>query len=282
MHIVGQFVVVVAVWMAGGLTVTSVPGPGVVQLIAGVLAAVLAVAAYRWVVRRTERRAPAEVALKGAGRSLARGTGVGVLMFVAVIAVIAAFGGYRIESWGSVTAAAGLLGLAAAASATEEVLFRGLIQRHLESWAGTWVALAVTGALFGAMHLLNPAATAWGAFAIAVEAGLMLGAAFVATRSLWLPIGIHMGWNFAASGIFGTVVSGNLDARGLLEGVTSGPVLLAGGAFGPEASLVAVLSGAALTVVLMVVAYRRGHVVPMRRAARRRTEDAAPVATLSA
>jgi membrane protease YdiL (CAAX protease family) len=93
----------------------------------------------------------------------------------------------------------------------------------------------------------------------------MLAAAYAATRTLWVPIGLHFGWNFAAAGIFGTEVSGNGTAQGLLDGVVSGPALLTGGDFGPEASLYSVAFGVVLTVVFMWLARRRGHVVPRRR-----------------
>jgi membrane protease YdiL (CAAX protease family) len=96
----------------------------------------------------------------------------------------------------------------------------------------------------------------------------MLAAAYAATRSLWLPIGLHFGWNFAESGIFGTEVSGNGDTHGLLDASTSGAELITGGEFGPEASVYATLSGALLTVVFLWLARRRGHIVPRRRAER--------------
>ncbi|MBO3095887.1 CPBP family intramembrane glutamic endopeptidase [Cellulomonas dongxiuzhuiae] len=273
MRFLGQLLAVVAAWAIGGTLATAVADQWTLQLVLGLAAAALALGTYAWVVRRTERRSPVDLPLTGAIRPLVRGTAGGMLLFVAVIGIIAALGAYRVEGWGSVTTALALLGLAAAASATEEVVFRGVLLRHLESRTGTWGALAVTSVLFGAVHLTNPAATAWGATAITIEAGLMLGAAYVATRSLWLPIGLHMGWNFAAAGIFGTEVSGNDTATGLLDGVTSGPTLLSGGAFGPEASIVAVTAGLVLTIVLMRVAHRRGHIVPLPRRADRRTAD---------
>ena len=65
----------------------------------------------------------------------------------------------------------------------------------------------------------------------------MLAAAYAATRNLWVPIGLHFGWNFAAAGIFSAEVSGNGESTGCWTASTSGPALLTGGEFGPEASL---------------------------------------------
>jgi len=265
MRLVTQLVVVGTAAFVGSAGVGAAEGSWALTLLAGIATAVLSLLAYRWVVRRTEHRDPVEAGRAGAGTALGRGALVGALLFVTVIGAIALGGGYRVDGTGSVAVAAGLVGVMAAAAVTEELLFRGILFRVVEQRLGTWVALALTGVLFGAMHLMNPEATLWGAAAIAIEAGGMLGAAYVATRKLWLPIGLHLGWNLAASGLFGTVVSGNDTPQGLLRGVTSGPALLSGGAFGPEASLYSVLVCVVATAVLLRLARRRGHLVPARR-----------------
>lgn len=126
----------------------------------------------------------------------------------------------------------------------------------------------LTSVLFGASHLLNPNASVLGAAAVAVEAGGMLTGAYLATRSLWLPIGLHFGWNFAAAGVFSTEVSGNGASEGLLDATTSGPVLITGGEFGPEGSVYAVLFGVLVTLAFLRLAHRRGLLVPRRRAGR--------------
>ncbi|MFC4061914.1 CPBP family intramembrane glutamic endopeptidase [Planomonospora corallina] len=265
MRLLKQLVPVAAVAFAGSAAVGAVQGDPLLTLLLGVATAALAVLVYARAVRWSERRAPVEVAARGAAGAVARGTLIGVAMFAAVIATIALLGGYRIDGQGSLGGAAGLLGFMAAAAVTEELLFRGILFRIVEERTGTWPALALTGVLFGLSHLFNPHADLWGAIAIAIEAGGMLAAAYAATRTLWVPIGVHFGWNFAAAGIFGTEVSGNGVTQGLLHGVTSGPALLTGGGFGPEASLSAVVAGLLLTAVFMALAYRRGTVVPLRR-----------------
>jgi membrane protease YdiL (CAAX protease family) len=266
MRLLKQFGTVVVAAAIASLAVGAVEQSWLLTLVVGVAAAVLVLLAYRWIVRRTEHRAVVEVSRAGALSGVARGSLTGMLMFVVVIACLTAVGAYRVEGWGSVTTAAGFAGVTAVAVISEELIFRGVLFRVFEDRAGTWISLVATGLLFGAMHLVNPDASAWGALAIAVEAGFMLAAAYAATRTLWLPIGIHFGWNFAAAGIFGTEVSGSGAPQGILAGTTSGPVVVSGGAFGPEGSVFAVLAGVLLTTVLMVVAHRRGRVVPRRRA----------------
>jgi hypothetical protein len=226
-----------------------------------VAAAVLALWLYAGAVRFTERRGAVELRLRDARRGLLRGAGLGLLLFSAVVLVIAAFGGYRIAGWGSFGGAVATLGLMCAAAVAEELLFRGAALRILEELTGTRAALVVSAVVFGGLHLLNPGATVWGALAVAVEGGLMMGTAYVATRSLWLPIGVHLAWNFAESGIYGTAVSGSGPAQpGILHAVVSGPSALTGGAFGPEASLVAFVVCAVPTVLFYRAALRRGRV----------------------
>jgi hypothetical protein len=87
-----------------------------------------------------------------------------------------------------------------------------------------------------------------------VEGGVLLSAAYVLTRRLWLPIGIHFGWDFSQDALFGV---GN-GAKGLVEGDLSGPALLSGGSAGVEGSVVALLLCAGVGAYLLVRAGRQG------------------------
>ncbi|GAB2975215.1 lysostaphin resistance A-like protein [Saccharothrix stipae] len=265
MRLLMQLGVVGLVAFAGSALVGAARWNVPFTLVSGLATAALSLCAYAWVVRRTERRAPVEVVGRGAGPAFGRGLLIGLGMFGAVIANIAFLGGYEVLGWGSAGGAVALLGFTAAAVVVEELIFRGILFRVVEQRIGTWGSLALTGLLFGAAHLFNPHATWWTASAIAVEAGFMLAAAYAATRNLWVPIGVHFGWNFAQGGIFSTSVSGGDAPQGLLDGVTSGPLLLSGGEFGPEASAYSVLAGVVVTVVFLWLAHRRGNLVPPRR-----------------
>lgn len=269
MRLVWQLAAIAAVALIGSQGLAAVQGDPWLTLALGILTAVLAVAVYGWVVRRTERRPSTEVALNGAGAAMGRGVLIGLALFTAVIVNIAFVGGYEVNGFGSVMGAVGMFGVMTTAAVTEELLFRGVLFRITEERAGTWIALALTGVLFGLSHLLNPHVSLWEAIAIAIEAGGMLAAAYAATRNLWVPIGLHFGWNFAAGGIFSTQVSGNGTPKGLLDAATSGPVAITGGDFGPEGSLYAVLFGVLLTIVFLWLAHQRGNLVPRRRRADR-------------
>ncbi|MGW0857018.1 CPBP family intramembrane glutamic endopeptidase [Streptomyces sp. NPDC002690] len=252
-------------------------GTALTALITGVVTGGLAVAAYVALVRYLEgRRRPQELALDRARPELRQGALLGLGLFSVTIASVALVGGYHVQGWGSIGGALTTLGLMSCLSVTEELAFRGALFRVLEERAGTYGAVAVSGLAFGTLHLVNKDATVWGALAIAVEAGLMFGAIYAATRSLWLVIGVHLAWNTAEQGIFGTAVSGSgTGTGGLLDASVSGPDILSGGAFGPEASIFAILVCAVPTVLFLRAAKRRGRIHGPGESARARWTDQA-------
>ena len=195
---------------------------------------------YCGIARLLERRRAAELALSGAARETGAGVLVGGGCLTVTVGLIAVLGYYRVEEIGAWTALAAAFGMAAGSSYIEEVIFRGVIFRITEEALGTWLALGITVALFGLVHLGNPNASLYGAAAIGIEAGALLGAAYVLTRRLWLAIGIHFGWNFIQGGVFGPNVSG-IRVESLLRSELSGPELLSGGSLGVEGSIFAII-----------------------------------------
>ncbi len=232
-----------------------------VALLSMFIACVLGGAAYALYTRWVERRGASEFGRTGGLRELCAGLAVGAALFSAVVGVQALFGAYRITGVRDDLSVMVIpFCVSFAAAAIEEILFRGVIFRLLEESLGTWTALAISAALFGLGHLTSPNATPFVALAIALEAGIMLAAAYVLTRRLWLAIGIHAAWNFTQSGIFSVPTSG-IPMHGLFIGDLSGPAWLAGGEFGAEASVVAVLLCTALGLGLLWLAHRRGNFI---------------------
>ena len=189
---------------------------------------------YCGIVRLPEQRRATELALSGAARETGAGVLLGAGCLTVTVGLIAGLGYYRVEEIGAWAAIATAFSMAAGSSYIEEVLFRGVIFRIAEE------ALGITVALFGLVHLGNPNASLYGAAAIGIEAGVLLGAAYVLTRRLWLVIGIHFGWNFIQAGVFGPNVSG-IRVESLLRSELSGPELLSGGSLGVEGSLFAIV-----------------------------------------
>ena len=238
-------------------------------LLSAAIATVLGWLAYRAYVRRFERRALVELSVPGGGRELAAGVAIGVCAFSLSIAILALLGAYHVVGSGELLPVVLALLSAIAAGTIEEIVFRGVVFRLLEEWGGTWTALAISSLLFGGIHLLNPHATLLGAVGIVFEGGIMLAGAYVLTRRLWLPIGIHAGWNFAEGGVFGVPTSG-APTTGIVRGEIVGPEWLSGGVFGPEASIVAVLVCIALGTMLLVRAARGDRFIVASRKAPRR------------
>jgi hypothetical protein len=154
----------------------------------------------------------------------------------------------------------GVLPAAILSGVLEELLIRGALFRILEHWLGSWFALALSAAIFGALHLFNPGATWFAGLAIAIEAGVLLAAAYMVTQRLWLCIGVHIAWNFTQGGIYSVAVSGG-GGQGLLQAKMVGSDWLTGGTFGAEASVVALIVCSLAGLILLAVAIKRGNII---------------------
>jgi membrane protease YdiL (CAAX protease family) len=226
--------------------------------IGAIIAVALTVLVYRLLVRWTEQRHAGELGSSGAISFTLTGMAMGMLLFTSVFVSLVLFGAAAFQGAGATSALMAPLASAASAAVGEEVIFRGVTFRLFEQGFGTTIAILLSGGLFGLLHIANPGATAQSTIAIALEAGILLAAAYALTRSLWFPIGLHFGWNFTEGGIFGTSVSGGKITAGLIATHISGPNYLTGGLFGPEASLPAVIVCLAAALVMLVLAARRG------------------------
>jgi hypothetical protein len=242
----------------------QLPSPGGVSP-AAFLAAAVALGAYALFVRLYERRWPAEVGPAGVLRWLPLGFAVGAALLLASAGLIHAGGWSVVEQTAPSATWPRLIGSALAAqfgvAVFEELLLRGILFRIVERPLGSWVALALSAILFGLLHAGNPNATWSAALGLSLQAGALLAAAFMASRSLWLPIGLHWGWNAVQSGVVGGTVSGHA-ASAVVTTQPTGPDLLSGGAFGVEGSVVATGLCAAVAVAFCVIAVRRGRTRP--------------------
>jgi uncharacterized protein len=221
-----------------------------------------AVLAYWLMVRLVEQRKVNELSLRGFLPYTVAGLAGGALLFSLVVGVLWLAGSYHVLGIHTDMHWLGpILVLGVGAGVGEEIISRGVLFRIVEEGLGTWVALALSAIFFGAAHLNNPNATTWSALAIAIEAGLLFGLIFHVTRSLWLCMGIHAAWNVMQGPVYGIPVSG-FNQQGWLNSTLTGPVWLTGGSFGAEASVIALLVCSTLSVVFLLIALRRGSIVP--------------------
>ncbi len=248
-----------------GLVVAGTSGTDAIAAVATRWSGVIGIPAFlsayllltTWI---EQRRPPHELAPRRAGRGLLLGLGLGAVLQLLCVGLLAAFGAFRIHGvdasynpvWALATAGFG-------AAINEEILFRGILFRLVEDTFGTWVSIVVSALVFGLAHLGNAEATLQGALAIALEAGVLFAVLYALTRSLWVLMGLHFAWNVIQGPLLGIVVSGSSEGgQGYLRSTLEGPAWLAGGGFGMEASVVTVAVLTALAVWLMVQLHRRG------------------------
>jgi membrane protease YdiL (CAAX protease family) len=225
-----------------------------------ILEIVFSVVAYKLVIRRLGEWPRDDFRLAGAARDGAHGLLAGLLIFSLIVGIAAVIGVYHIVSGGTWASFLTILfSMGIGPGFREELWFRGVLFRFSEEFGGSWFALIVTSALFGLSHLGNHDASWVSTTFIAIEAGLILGAIYMFTRNLWMCMGFHAAWNVTQGFIWDVPVSG-FDVHGLVTARVDGPVLLSGGPFGLEASVIALVCATALGLFYLKKAVDRGHV----------------------
>lgn len=180
-------------------------------------------------------------------RDSAVGFATGGAMLGAAVALLAVAGMARWvadtgSAWEYVAALARTLAFFALAAAAEEAVFRGYAFQALVQGIGAWPAMLATSALFAWGHANNPQVTPV-ALANIFLAGVMLAVAYLRTRSLWFATAVHVGWNWTMQSLLGFPVSGLNEFDTPLYDVRElGPDAVTGGAFGPEAGVLATLA----------------------------------------
>ncbi len=198
----------------------------------------------------------------GWGSEMLFGVALGAGLMLAIFALEAGLGWVQIVgfAWqeGLLNAARALalgLGLYIAVAFTEELMVRGYILQTLAEGLPLRLAVLISSVLFGLLHISNPNAS-WVSTLNLIIAGVFLALGYVVTRRLWLPIGLHFGWNFFQGTILGFPVSGT-EALTLIRQVENGPDIFTGGAFGPEAGLTGLV--ASLIGMGIILAWGRLH-----------------------
>jgi membrane protease YdiL (CAAX protease family) len=167
----------------------------------------------------------------------------GILLILATAFLVRGLGGFHWEL-NSGTGAPQILGAAwmfLGVAFNEEIMARGYAFQWIVAGTRPWVAQLIFAALFALAHWHNPgmhgATKGWATLNIGLAA-ILLGLCWLRTRSLALPIGVHLGWNWAQGSLLGFGVSGTTDIKGIWTPVYQGrPEWLTGGSFGLEASL---------------------------------------------
>ena len=232
----------------------SIPdlGSWPLQCVVMLAASTLILFLYAVWVNLTERRPVLELPMRRMVPDTCKGMLFGILFFGLIAGVLALSKCYSVSGAQFDTAQITGFFLFLLVAVCEEVIFRGVLFRLIDDRWNTVAALFFSALLFGAAHFANPGATWWSSIAIAIEAGLLLGVAYKFSGNLWFPIGIHWTWNYVQGYVLGFAVSGNPVNEKILSPIVSGPDIVTGGSFGPEASAITVGVGLVLAVILLL------------------------------
>ena len=226
----------------------------------GVLRLLLLIYAYGLYTRFVEKRAAFEMSFVGSWRETAWGVRIGGGIMIFMVGLMYVLSYYEIEYFGSFEPVFHGLFFFGFAAFVEEVIFRAILFRHIEELTGSWGAIVLVGLAFGFVHAANPNATLWTSTAISIQS-LILAGAYMLTRRIWMVWGLHVGWNYFQSAVFGVAVSGASDFDSLIVGTTSGPDWLTGGEFGVEGSYLATAIVAVFGVLLIIKAKHNRHLL---------------------
>ena len=132
---------------------------------------------------------------------------------------------------------------------SEELVFRGYILGNLlETFSNKWIALGISAVLFTGYHFASPGTHAL-AFLNLFLAGILLGLNYIYTKNLWFSFMLHLSWNFFEGPLLGFKVSG-ISFPSVLQAETKGDLMITGGDFGLEGSILVMLL--LLTAILVL------------------------------
>jgi uncharacterized protein len=176
------------------------------------------------------------------------GSAIGFAAILVAVAIAKLGGGlhFSFSTGGLAGIARSMIGSAVllmVAALAEEALFRGYGLQTLARARLASTGVLLTCALFGFVHLANPNVVPGFTMINTALAGVWLGVAYLRTRSLWFPLGVHWGWNWALGWFFGLPISGaRFISHPLLEASDIGPFWLTGGSYGIEGGLAATIA----------------------------------------
>jgi hypothetical protein len=242
------------------LSITSIP-PDFKKFIIGLTTALLALLSYVYLFKFYEKRVLTELNTQRIVKSLVYGAGLGMLLQSLTVLVIYLNGGYTIVNINPILYILPPLTMAFTSAIVEEILFRGILFRVIEEKLGSYLSLLISALLFGFIHISNPNSSFLTPVGLAIQAGLLLGAAYIYAKNLWFPIAIHFAWNFTQSAIFGANVSGNTIPKTLITSKIEGAEWFTGGEFGPEGSIQATIFCLVATIALLFLSHKKGNIV---------------------
>jgi membrane protease YdiL (CAAX protease family) len=128
----------------------------------------------------------------------------------------------------------------AVAAIFEEIINRGYFFQALIEGTRAWIAVLIISLIFVIGHKSNPG-FGWNNAVFFFVHGILYCILYLKTRSIWVPAGFHLAWNWTQGSIFGMNVSGTVIEKTIFVCETRGSELLSGGDFGAEGSLISIV-----------------------------------------
>ena len=210
----------------------------------------------QWIEKRkaVEISGPKSLQELGSGILISFGL-VGFMIFLLVL--LRYYRIDRLDSPGILVDAFVFFGMGAC---VQVLAFRLVLYRLTEELLGSWLAFVLIAIIFSVFHLGNPEAGVWSTASL-ILGDVLLFAAFIFTRRIWLVWGIHWGWNFFQDGVFGMPNSGVTELVSWIQPVIQGPEWITGGGFGIETSYIAIFLSLVLGLVILKVAVDKSQIV---------------------
>jgi len=231
------------------------------NIIIAITESVVALTAYVILFKTYEKREISELSLSTFGSNATTGFFTGLILQTLLIAVIYFLGGYVIEQVNPVSFLLPGFTTALTAGFVAEIVLRGIIFRLTEEKLGTVIALFIMAILFALMHMNVAGATILSVVSTAVQAGILISAAYVFTRSLWFTIFLHFAWDFAEPAIFGAINPGNNIGSSLVVANITGSEIVTGGQFGPQNSTQALIIYIITALLFLWLARRKNNFI---------------------
>ncbi len=215
---------------------------------------------YRLYTRWIEKREAVEIS----GTKSLTEWGSGFLVSFGLVGLVVLFmvllGYYRIDRVDSPEILVEAFVFFGMGAFVQVLAFRLVLYRLAEELLGSWLAFVLIAIIFASVHLGNPEAGVWSTVSL-ILGDVLLFAAFVYTRRIWLVWGLHWGWNFFQDGVFGMPNSGVTELVSWIRPVIQGPEWITGGSFGIETSYIAVFLSLVAGLIVLKMALDKKQIV---------------------
>ena len=254
-------VVALVEWLGRSLLAKTQLPDNSVNIIVAIAESALALLTYTFLFRAYEKRKISELSKDAFWKNAVIGCATGFVLQSIFILIIYLTGNYSVIRINQVSSLLPSFAAALTAGFVGEIAIRGIFFRLTEEKLGTVLTLIICMLFFAIMHMNAKGASVLSVISTAVEAGLLLSAGYIFSRSLWLAIFLHFAWDFAEPGVFGAINPGITIDQSLLTSKIEGPSILTGGQLGPQNSIQALLLCTLASLVFLWMAKKKNNFI---------------------